>query len=201
MCYKSICNVIFFKNMKISSGNLKNKSIFFQDNPSTRPTKQRIKQSIFNILTHRFFNGLHDLKILDCFAGSGALGIEAISNGASFVQFIEKDKKMFEMIKKNIEALKIQNNSSAICCDFLSFKSSILDFDIVFIDPPYNSNLAIDSIKKIKQDNIINNESIIVVECSSKNFEQLNKDICLLSFEQLIFKKYNDIIISFYKLI
>lgn len=93
------------KKIRIISGKLRHRNIITIANKKIRPTKNIIKETIFNWLSNKIINS----KCLDCFAGSGSLGIEAISRNAKSVTFLEKNKKILENIKNNIKKLKIKN--------------------------------------------------------------------------------------------
>jgi 16S rRNA (guanine966-N2)-methyltransferase len=133
-------NYIIKKNGKIYiiSGKLKGHKIFIKKNIKIRPTTNRIRETIFNWLSKYVNNA----RCLDCFAGSGALGIEAISRNAKFVTFLEKNKNTVISLKENIKRLNI-SNLEVIHTDTLYWlKKNRKPYDIVFIDPPYKTKLV-----------------------------------------------------------
>lgn len=149
--------------MRIIAGKYHGKKLISPIGQDIRPTTDKIKESVFNILQ---FN-IADKTVLDLFAGSGALGIEAISRGAKKVIFIDNDSKSIGLINKNLSNI-----------DFLGeiIKSDALraiygfrqKFDIVFIDPPYNSDLGEQAITAIIKSQLLNADGFIVYEHDSK---------------------------------
>ena len=128
--------------MRIISGTLKARQIKAPQGSDFRPTTDRVKENIFNILGEK----VKGAKVLDIFAGSGSLGLESISRGSSEVFFIDKSEAAVEVIKKNLEYLSIFDKAQVIKGDAsrelhrLSGRSLI--FDLIFLDPPYNINVA-----------------------------------------------------------
>ena len=118
--------------MKVIGGQFKTQKIYSLK--TIRPTTAALKEALFNICRKQIKNAL----FLDIFAGSGAVGIEALSRGAQYVVFIEKTKKGCQVINKNLEKLKLKNFSKIICKDmFLALEHLNQKFDIIYIDPPY----------------------------------------------------------------
>ena len=127
--------------LRIISGNLKGKKIFTLPGKEVRPTADRLRESIFNILGH----GVRNATVLDLYAGTGAFGIEALSRGAVFTAFIDVNKKAMEIIKKNVRACNLGANSQTLLWDIVKnldcLKTMPQMFDLVFLDPPYGQNL------------------------------------------------------------
>lgn len=133
---------------------------------SARPTLQRIKVSLFSMLQPYIFDGC---RVLDLFAGSGALGIECISRGASFCAFVDQDKKACKCISdnlKNIESkyFKIMNLDYYAALKMLGGQEK---FDIIFLDPPYADNTAISAAMVIDRYDLLSDDGIIVIETDS----------------------------------
>ena len=154
--------------MRIISGILKGRVIKGYEIEGTRPTMDRVKESIFSSIQ----NYIPDSVVLDLFAGSGNLGFEAISNYANKCYFVDKNKKCTDMINENIKLFKI-DNASVITSDYkealIKFKDT--KFDIVFLDPPYKNNDYIDySVKYIIDNNMLNKNGITYNKCWSKAF-------------------------------
>lgn len=114
-------------------------------------------------------NDFENKKILDLFGGSGALTIESISRGAVYGVIIEKNKSNSLIIKENINKLKIENIKIIVADAFTYLKSCMEQFDIIFIDPPYELNVYKDILEIINQKNILNGGGFIVCEMDSKN--------------------------------
>ncbi len=132
------------KKCRIIGGKLKRRYIIAPDTSSTRPTSDIVKQSVFNVLVHRFCVNFEKTFVIDLFAGSGSLGIEAVSFGCKNVVFIDSNKKAIDCIKQNIQSLQIAPFSATICQSaekvpdsiFLTFGENHSDI-LVFLDPPY----------------------------------------------------------------
>ena len=135
--------------MRIISGTARGTKLFTLDGANTRPTLDRVKEPLFNILNFR----LQDAIVLDLFAGSGALGLEAISRGATKAIFCEHDRNAAIIIEKNIEKTRFKKESLLIKGDFevalKQIKKNGTRLDIVFLDPPYKSDLIYKSMKMI----------------------------------------------------
>jgi 16S rRNA (guanine966-N2)-methyltransferase len=152
-----------------------------------RPTRGLIREAIFNVLSERVV----DARILDIFAGSGALGIEAISRGARHCTFIEKKSRV---LRKNIAALAIKEQTRVLSEDFRPAlrRSKGKSFDIIFADPPYNRNYIQPAIEMISRYALLATAGIIVVEHSS--LEEYAIPEGLVKIKQ---KQYGDTTISF----
>ena len=177
--------------MRVISGKYKGKTILGFDIEGTRPTQDRVKESLFGIIQ----NDIIDATCLDLFAGSGNLGIEALSNGASMCYFVDNNSKCIEIIKKNLNNIE---NSNVINLDYMKaldyFKNNNIAFDIVFLDPPYNLNCIDNIIDKILEYNLINNEGLIICEYEFNNFKEKYN-----SLELIKDKKYGYKNIKIYK--
>lgn len=171
--------------MKVISGTLKGRNIDGYNLDGTRPTMDRVKESLFAMIQ----NYIGESICLDLFAGSGNLGIEAISEGATFVYFNDNNKKAAEVIKKNIKNFNILEKSEILN---MSHKKALNELtgkkiDIIFLDPPYKTNYIEESIKLIDSNDLLSDNGIIVCESSD-----LNKIIYTDNFQILKEKKYGD---------
>ena len=172
--------------MRIISGNLKGKKIFLPIDKKTRPLRDLVKESIFNLLSHsnKFSFQIQNSNILDLFSGSGSFGLECISRGADNVVFIENYTEVIKILKKNILFLNAEKNSRVIeksCFDYVDiFDPSRDRYDLIFIDPPFKENkinLLIDLIKKKK---ILKVNGIIVLHRHKKDNIEINKNLNIL---------------------
>ncbi|MFA5525091.1 MAG: 16S rRNA (guanine(966)-N(2))-methyltransferase RsmD [Tissierellales bacterium] len=160
----------------------------------TRPTSDNVKESIFNIIGD--IND--DALVLDLFAGSGNVGIEFLSRGASKCYFIDNDINSIKIIKENLVRTRLLNqafvykNTADKAINSLS--SRRLVFDYIFLDPPYENNFLIPIIEKISFNDILNDKGLIIVEHKSK----LNLPGCIKTFIKKDFRKYGGTTISFY---
>lgn len=158
--------------MRVLSGKYKNKLIKFYSKgkeSGSRPTKAKVRAAVFNMLTSGLYCSLEDAKILDVFCGSGAYSIEALSHGASSTTLIDNDPKALASARENIANLNDANiNASYILADATkNLDSYNIQYDIIFLDPPYFSNLA-NELLYIFSQNESTHSAIIVAEVASK---------------------------------
>lgn len=158
--------------MRVISGKARGTKLNSIESNTTRPTLDRVKESLFNIL-HDCLNGV---DVLDLFAGSGALGIEALSRGAKSVVFCDNNIQAIKMIKANLEKTRLLDKAQIINSDYKKcieeLKASNRKFNLIFIDPPYKNDIAVLSIKIILENKLLNNNGIIVIET-----DELNRDL------------------------
>ncbi len=127
----------------------------------TRPTTDRVKESVFNIIMPYLPAG----KVLDLFSGSGALGVEALSRGSESCVFVEKERAALDVTVKNTELARVSERSQCLLCDALMFLERTSDkFDIIFLDPPYNTGLLKKTTEKIAERGLLSENGIIVAE-------------------------------------
>lgn len=154
--------------MKIISGFLKGRKIEGFNILGTRPTMDRVKESLFSMIQ----NNIKDSVCIDLFAGSGNLGIEAISEGAKYCYFVDNNKKAISVIKNNINNLNISKSTKVLCMDYKKALEAIdVKADIIFIDPPYKTNYIENSIKLIDEYDILRTNGILILE--SDNIEKI----------------------------
>ena len=153
--------------MRIIAGKFKGRSLITMKDKSIRPTTDRVKESIFNLLQ----GYVEDAKVLDLFAGSGALGIEALSRGADSVTFADRSNDSVDTINTNLK--KVNGKINVIRKDFLStidyLSARKEKFDLIFLDPPYKQGLDKIAIDKIDECGILAEDGIIVVERSRED--------------------------------
>ncbi len=146
--------------MRVIGGKLKRRTLKEVPSDITRSTKDRVKESVFNMI----MPSLYDANVLDLFAGSGALGIEAISRGAAYCDFIEKDTVAHTVLQSNIDALDIRPQVNLKRMDALSFINQIkTSYNIILLDPPYKSGLLDDILSIISKNYSLTKEGIIVI--------------------------------------
>ena len=154
----------------------------------TRPTTDRIKETLFNILQ----NSLYDCRFLDLFAGSGAIGIEALSRGAKRAVFIEKNPAAVKCISDNLRFTKLQEKAAVLKTDVLSGIRRLEDtgeeaFSVIFMDPPYGDGFVEKVLSVLQYSPLVNRETLIVCE-ESMQFDP--SVLSNLSFEIVRDKKY-----------
>ena len=158
--------------MRIISGFLKGRSINFLKNANTRPLKDTVRESIFNILKHSNLIKvkIEDSNVLDLYSGIGSFGIECISRGANKVTFVEKDFNAIKILKENLTRLSIVNKSEVydkkiekILLNNISGK-----FNLFFLDPPFVDKSFYEIIKIIKETKIYKKNSVIIIHRDKK---------------------------------
>lgn len=156
--------------MRIISGKYKGKNIEGYNIEGTRPTQDRVKESLFAMIQ----NNLRDTTILDLFAGSGNLGIEALSNGAVNAYFVDINPKCIQTLKRNLNSIR-EENPKVLNLDYKKaleyFKENKISFDIIFLDPPYNLECINYILEKIIEYNLLNEDGLIVCEYEFNNFK------------------------------
>lgn len=157
--------------MRVIAGSGRGKRLEALAGIKTRPTSDRVKEALFSILTSRFdFSGR---RVLDLCAGTGGLGIEALSRGAACCCFIEKDRDVKELLDKNLKSTSFSNLSNVIMLDavnglkLLARRAEIFDF--IFFDPPYATKLYNPVLELIAERNLLAEDGVLVVESASRN--------------------------------
>lgn len=150
--------------MRIISGTSKGRKLVTPKSRSLRPTSDRVKESIFNILRIE----MEEKVILDLFAGTGNLGIEALSRGAKKAIFVEKGRQAIRLIQRNLHQLGLEERSEIVPKDANRaigiLKQREESFDVILMDPPYEKGLIQKTLMKLKSYPIYNKESILVIE-------------------------------------
>lgn len=181
--------------MRIISGRARGTKLYTLEGTETRPTLDRVKESIFNIIQGEIENS----DILDLFAGSGAIGIEMLSRGASKAVLCDKSKQAIEIIKKNIEKTHMEKYVELYNLDFEKMLDKLNGnkFDIIYLDPPYNTNYIEKSLNKIIETNLIKREGTIIVETDDEL--RILEDIKNIKIEIIDKRKYGRVTIIFLK--
>lgn len=149
--------------MRVISGKARGTKLSSIESLSTRPTLDRVKESLFNIIQ----NNLKGAVVLDLFAGSGQLGIEALSRGADKAYLCDINRDAVKMIKQNLEKTKLKDKAVVINEDYkkaLRTLNTNEKFDIIFIDPPYKEDIAVDSIIDIIHESKLKENGIMIIE-------------------------------------
>ena len=171
--------------MRIISGFLKGKKIDFINSKITRPIRNLVNESIFNIILHSNLVkvNLNSSNVLDLYSGVGSFGLECLSRGAKKVTFVEKDLTALEALKKNINNLKIGNFSEIYPIEISSYIKTFSKekFDIIFLDPPFAENNYIDDLRTIKETNMCSKKHLIIVHREQKTVEALKDVLNIIS--------------------
>ena len=174
--------------MRVISGKYRGLEIKGYNIDGTRPTMDRVIESLFGSIQSYVKNS----TCLDLFAGSGALGIEALSEGADKCYFVDKNKIAINTLKENLERLKVKEEHYLINKDYIDALNNFnIKFDIIFLDPPYHLNMMNNAIKLIIEKDLLNDGGIIVCEYEEGSVE--------CSLQLLKQKKYGSKNIDIYK--
>lgn len=181
--------------MRIIAGLAKGRKLLSPEGMDTRPTLDRVKESIFNIIQTR----IEGSKVLDVFAGTGSLGLEAVSRGAEECYLIDKGQTTFKLLRQNVENLRFNDKCKCFNMDSYTalkeFAYRGLVFDLIFIDPPYFKNMIPPAIDMISEKGLLDRNGLIVCKIDSK--EELYKgniDIKLIDY-----RVYGNTTVCFYK--
>ena len=187
--------------MRIIGGNLRGKKILNPTDKSTRPLKDMVRESIFNIIEHskNEYIELNNAKVLDLFSGTGSFGIECLSRGAKKVIFFENYKNSIKILKKNLDLLNLNKQSKIIEKDAYNITQSqnnLLKFDLIFLDPPFKDNKLNQLIEKIKEMKITSKNTLIIIHRNKKISEIISKDLIIskeknYGLSKIIFGKIN----------
>jgi 16S rRNA (guanine966-N2)-methyltransferase len=169
--------------MRIIGGTFKGKKLFLPFDKYTRPLKDLVKESIFNLIkhSHKISFDVKDSLILDLFSGSGSFGIECLSREAKKVFFLENHLEAITVLEKNLKLLKNKKNHTIIKDDFFNFFNSDRKIDskfhIIFIDPPYRELKINDIIEKIIESNLLDKNGLIIIHRHKKDSIKLTAKI------------------------
>ena len=151
--------------MRVITGSARGRKLKELSGMETRPTTDKVKESIFNIIQF----DIEGRKVLDLFAGTGQLGIEALSRGSKSAVFVEQRREAANLVKENLKLTSLQERGSVVQGDALSYLSTCREtFDVIFLDPPYQTALLENALKSIAAFDILSKNGIIVCESDSE---------------------------------
>ncbi|XCP83732.1 16S rRNA (guanine(966)-N(2))-methyltransferase RsmD [Roseburia hominis] len=151
--------------MRVIAGKARRLQLKTIEGMDTRPTTDRIKETLFNMIAH----GLADASFLDLFAGSGAIGIEALSRGAGSAVFVEKNPRAANCIRENLKFTRLEENAEVLVTDVLTAIASLegrRTFDYIFMDPPYDHLLEKQVLAALASSSLLAKDALIIVEAS-----------------------------------
>ena len=156
--------------MRIVGGALRGRTLHAPSSRAIRPTSERLRESIFDILVHRFGDVLEGARVIDLFAGSGALGLEALSRGASFALFVDDGVEARALLRANVEALRLGGLTRIWRADAtrLGPAPAGAPFTLAFLDPPYGKGLGGPALATLSAGGWLAPEALCVVEESAK---------------------------------
>ena len=176
--------------MRVITGTARGRRLITLEGTDTRPTTDRVKEALFSIIQFE----IEGRRVLDLFAGSGQLGIEALSRGAKAAVFVDGSKKAAEVVKKNLETVSFSKAASVVCGDALAFlKTRSEKFDIAFLDPPYSTGLLQKALALLPA--IMNKSGVII--CESPDGEEMPETAGEFSLQKKY--RYGKVSLSVYR--
>lgn len=170
--------------MRVVGGRLKGRNIASPTTQAIRPTADRLREALFNILIHAYEDPIEDARVLDLFAGTGALGIEAVSRGAKFTLFVDNGSEARALLRNNVEALGLGGVTKVYRRDAADLGPAhpVEPFSLVFLDPPYRMKLAEKSLNSLRNGGWLTPGALLVVEeakdaafAAPEGFEELER--------------------------
>lgn len=184
--------------MRVISGIARGTKLNSIDSLSTRPTLDRVKESLFNILQ----NEISDSVILDLFSGSGAIAIEFLSRGSQKAYLCENNHSAVKMICSNLDKTRLTSKAEIISKDYKKaldiLKSENIQFDIIYLDPPYQANYAVDAVKRILSLDLLKEEGTIIIETDDEKRELLELEKLNVKIDDI--RKYGRASLIFIKI-
>lgn len=182
--------------MRIISGTARGTKLYTLEGETTRPTLDRVKESMFNIIQNKVQNSI----FIDLFSGSGAIGLEAASRGAKKVILCDKSKQAISIINKNIEKTHLKEKVELYNLDYeLLLKTKIKEqADIIYIDPPYKSDFALKAVNIILEKRLVNENSTIIIETDEE--EKILRELEKIEIKITDKRKYGRAILIFLKI-
>ncbi len=180
--------------MRVISGSARGLKLKAPDGLHTRPTTDRIKESLFNIIAAE----LYDIYFLDLFGGSGAIGIEALSRGAKKAYIADNNRQSIQVIKENLKKARFDDRAVVFGCDYAQalerIKNEGVRFDIIFLDPPYGKGLAAAAMQKIVGLGLLASDGFIIAEQAAEE-----PDIVVKGLEIFRVKDYKTTKMTFFR--
>ncbi len=190
--------------MRLISGKFRGRKLIDCEKLKTlRPTTDKNREALFNILQSAKFLKDLDFSLIDCnfldlCCGSGAVGLEAISRNAKKVFFVENNYQHLEILRKNIELLKVENHTKILAENVKNLNSLNEDFDLIFLDPPYDENYQ-EIVENLLEKKYLKPQTLLVVEFEAKKF-QIYEEFFTKNFEILDQRNYGISLFGFFKI-
>jgi len=190
--------------MRLISGKFRGRKLVDCEKLKTlRPTTDKNREALFNILQSAKFLKDLDFSLINCnfldlCCGSGAVGLEAISRGAKKVFFVENNYQHLEILRKNIELLKVENHTKILAENVKNLNSLNEDFDLIFLDPPYDENYQ-EIIENLLEKKYLKPQTLLVVEFEAKKF-QIYEEFFIKNFAILDQRNYGISLFGFFRI-
>jgi 16S rRNA (guanine966-N2)-methyltransferase len=170
--------------MRVVGGRLKGRNLAAPSSRDIRPTADRLRESVFNILAHAYDDPIQDARVLDLFAGTGAFGIEAVSRGAKFALFVDNGAEARALLRNNVESLGLGGVTKVFRRDATDLGPAhpVEPFSLAFLDPPYGKGLAEKALASLRDGGWLTPGALLVVEeakaaafTAPEGFEELER--------------------------
>lgn len=182
--------------MRVIAGSARRQLLKTTEGMDTRPTTDRIKETLFNMLQ----NELYGCTFLDLFAGSGGIGIEALSRGAKQAVFVEKNPKALECIRENLRTTRLEEKAIVMGCDVMQALKRLEDrqmtFTHIFMDPPYNSLLEKSVLQYLSHSSLADRETVMIVEASLDTKGDYLSELGLVLWKEKVYKTNKHLFIT-----
>ncbi len=180
--------------MRVVSGKARGLKLKTIEGDSTRPTKDMVKEALFSML----MSYTKEAVVLDLFSGSGAIGIEALSRGASYCYFCDINKECVKIINDNLDKAKFTDNSKVYNLDYIDMLKEVrnVSFDIIYVDPPYNKGMGQKAVETISSYDLLKKNGVLVFETDTGE----DAPDIIGKYVKFKAKKYGRNFISFYEL-
>ena len=174
--------------MRIVGGRLRGRALAAPKSQAIRPTADRLRESLFNILMHAYDDPLSGARVLDLFAGTGALGLEAVSRGAAYALFVDEGAEARALLRQNVEALGLAAITRIFRRDATKLGAvyPVEPFSMAFLDPPYGKGLAEQALTSARQGGWLTGDALIVVEETAAAFQAPD------GFDEIDRRSYDD---------
>jgi 16S rRNA (guanine966-N2)-methyltransferase len=180
--------------MRVVGGRLRGRNLAAPKSQAIRPTSDRLRESVFNILAHAHGDPVTGARVLDLFAGTGALGIEAISRGAAFALLIDDGAEARALIRQNVDALGLGQVTRVFRRDAtkLGMAHPVEPFGLAFLDPPYRQDLTLPALASLRDGSWLLPNALVVVE------EAADAELAApAGYEELERRTYDDTVVAF----
>lgn len=184
--------------MKIIGGQWRGRKIARKLNPRLRPTSNKVREAIFDILQARLETPIEELRVLDLFAGTGAFGLEALSRGAAFVSFVDNHLMTTKEIQKSIRDFQLQDSTELLCRGALEvipwLHRQDRRFDVIFLDPPYRQDWVGATLNRLEEFPLLSTKGLVIAEHDKREGLSAVEG----SWKLLDTRRYGDTQISFF---
>ncbi len=179
--------------MRVIGGTARGRSLLAVPGDTTRPILDRVKKPLFDILRPQ----ITEMVVLDLFAGSGSVGIEALSEGASFCTFVDLEPKAVSVIKKNIENTDFSKQSEVFNSDAFQFlRRAKKTYDLIYVAPPQYKGIWIEALRAISErSHLLSNTGLVIAQIDPKEYEKLN----FSTFTEVSARKYGKTLLLFFQ--